>query len=177
MRSSGRSARLRMTIRPATKDDIPRVLEMVRRFVSETIYSEILGDAKHAGRVLELSIMLGVTFVAERTVYGPFDMPVPDYSLSAVYEPRPTTVGFICAIAATNPISGLLVCEELAWWVEPEHRGSPAGPKLLRSLEDWARQKGCHMLKMVAPAESPEVARFYEKRGLRPAETAYFKRL
>jgi GNAT superfamily N-acetyltransferase len=85
-------------------------------------------------------------------------------------------VGFIALVAAPHPISGEPVAEELAWWVEPSARRGRLSYYLLRSAEDWARQKGLSMLKMVAPSGST-VGAFYERLGYSPVETAYIKRL
>jgi GNAT superfamily N-acetyltransferase len=156
-------------IREATAADFSSILEMVGHFTREIpVYAEILGaDPAGARKVLELCQVHGAIYVVERE----------ELNADASRVEHAELVGFACVIAARNPISALMVGEELAWWIEPAHRGGPSAYKLLRSIEKWARQNGCHMLKMVAPAESPKVAAFYELLGYRPAETAYFIRL
>lgn len=69
--------------------------------------------------------------------------------------------------------------QELFWWVRPDKRGGPAGVRLLRELESWARAKGCTTLTMIClPAlkESP-AERVYQRSGYRAAERGYIKGL
>jgi len=75
-----------------------------------------------------------------------------------------------------EPVAQETIVDELMWWVEPAWRGSSAGPKLLRSLESWARQKGVRWIKMIAPVES-DVGKYYERIGYAALETSYLKRL
>jgi len=80
------------------------------------------------------------------------------------------------AVAITENLWGHgTIAEEVAWWVEPAHRGR-AGLKLLGAGEDWARQEGALVLRMVAPRGS-QIGTVYERRGYIPLESIYVLRL
>lgn len=69
--------------------------------------------------------------------------------------------------------------QEMFWWVRPEKRGGPAGVRLLRAIEQWARERSCTTLSMIClPAlkESP-AERVYQRTGYRASERSYIKRL
>jgi GNAT superfamily N-acetyltransferase len=76
--------------------------------------------------------------------------------------------------AVPHPVSGQDYAEELAWWVEPAHRGSSIGPRLLAAAEAWCVQNKLGVLKMVAPAAS-DVGAFYVRRGYTLVESVYQK--
>jgi len=145
------------SVRPATTDDALAIVEMALRFLRETPYGALLGDGNPLviGAVLSTLLAQGIVLVAERA-----GIPV----------------GFIAALAMQHPISGRMYGDEVAWWVEPEARNGRAGVMLLTALEEWARQEGLSLLKMVAPAES-QVGTFLHRRGYDAVETAYQKRL
>lgn len=97
-----------------------------------------------------------------------------------IARPADEVVGFVGAVLGPHLLTGDLCVEEVGWWVAPERRGSTLGPKLLRSLENWARHNGAVMLKMVAPVEPDgacPIGRFYARLGYVPIETAYLTRL
>jgi len=85
-------------------------------------------------------------------------------------------VGMLGIIVALHPVTGRPYADELAWWVNPAHRRGRVGPALLGRGEQWARQMGASMLKMVAPVDT-DVGRYYRKHGYDAVETAYVKRL
>lgn len=86
-------------------------------------------------------------------------------------------VGMLAIVASPHPFNGQIYADEVVWWVDPTARGSSlAGPKLLRAAEDWARERNCYMVKMVAPVGST-VGAFYERLGYTAIETAYAKPL
>ena len=59
----------------------------------------------------------------------------------------------------------------------PEARNGSIGPRLLASLHKWAAAKRLCFVKMVAPADTPDVADFYKTLGYEALETAFLKRL
>ena len=84
-------------------------------------------------------------------------------------------LGAIALIIGLHPVSGHRYADEIAWWIDPEHRGAlRAGPQLLVAAEDWAQGKGVSMIKMVEPLPS-RVGRFYLHHGYRAVETAHVK--
>ncbi len=93
-----------------------------------------------------------------------------------VAEDAGAIVGLIAAFPMEEPISRQTQLDELVWWVEPAYRRGSVGPRLLRALETWARQKGIKLCKMIAPVDTT-VGRFYERQGYVAIETSYIKRL
>jgi GNAT superfamily N-acetyltransferase len=144
-----------MRIREATTLDHRALVGMALRFLKTVSTYEFLRPSRdHISHLVDVVLDAGVILVAE----------VPD-----------AVVGAIALIATPHPVNGTPFADEVAWWVEPEHRGGlRAGPYLLGAAEDWALRQGCNMVKMVAPLPST-VGRFLEKRGYRAIEVAYVK--
>jgi GNAT superfamily N-acetyltransferase len=145
-------------IRTATKADQVRVLELVQHFLDTTSYGRILGlevgdRPEGAAQLFDHALEHGVVYLGERSAL---------------------IVGFIAIAAMIHPLTGIPEGCELAWWMEPEHRRGRLGYKLLGVAEDWTRQKGLRVLKMVAPAGS-DVGTFLEHMGYSPVETVFQK--
>lgn len=82
--------------------------------------------------------------------------------------------GFVAGITSKFPFGPDLVASEIAWWVDPEKRGSGLGLHLLQAFEYWAKEKaGCKMLSMVTLSEGLE--KLYLKQGYKLYERAYMK--
>lgn len=145
-----------MTIRPATLDDLPRIVEMAVRFLTETPYGALLppSPARLAAVAEQLITEVGVILVVEAW---------------------PTRlVGMLAIAFVEQPLTGDLYGDELAWWIEPEQRGSALAHKLLGVAEEWVLRKGGSGLKMVAPHGSP-IGTLYERKGFTAIETAYWR--
>jgi GNAT superfamily N-acetyltransferase len=142
----------RTVIRDATADDIPRLVEMGERFLTETVYRgrvavNPLAMARTVG--LLLASDLGTVFVSEQDGI---------------------VVGMIGLLLFENPITGEPTASELFWWVEPESRGH--GLRLLKRAEQWARDMGAARIHMIAPADT-DVGRLYQRCGYRVLETSW----
>jgi GNAT superfamily N-acetyltransferase len=140
-------------IRLAQASDIPRVVEMGRRFRSMTGYAKVL--AENPEKMTELAGQLvtqGGLLVSER-----------DGQI----------VGMLGFIVFPHFISGEITCNEAFWWVEPEHRGE--GVKLLREAERLAKQAGAKYMAMIAP--NSRVGNLYERMGYQYVESAYQRSL
>ena len=99
---------------------------------------------------------------------------------------------FICLVAETDRIVGIasgFVCpvyfnrghlsgEELFWWVSVD---APqfTGLRLLEALEGAARDRGClsWQMKSVDRLNGERMSKLYARRGYRPSEHSYIKRL
>ena len=150
-RRAGRAA-----VRSATVGDIDRLVAMGRRFITETPYGALLTPNEATMRqAAEVAVRHGVTLVAE--VGG-------------------VAVGMLIAFPIQDPYSGEWLLDEVAWWVEPEYRRGTLGPRMLRVLEQIARDRGIRSVKMIAPVGT-DVGRYYERHGYRAVETTYLKRL
>lgn len=144
-------------IRKGRPEDLERIVEMTGHFINQTNYSTLLKFMPKAVRE-----------IASRVI---------DHGVCLVAEEDGQVVGMLCAFLLVEPVSNQPMADELCWWVEPSARGSRSvGPRLLRSFENIARQKGAKLCKMVAPAGS-DVGTFYERIGYSPVETSYIKRL
>lgn len=122
-------------IRLATVADIPRMVEMGRRFRNESTYNKYLADNP------EKMAELGEKLVAV------------DGILVAEHDGKLT--GMLGYIVHEHFISGEKVAGEVFWWVEK--RGD--GLALLREMEKRARAVGAKYIQMIAPSQ--RVARLY----------------
>lgn len=103
-----------------------------------------------------------------------------DQQLLLVAEKDHELIGF--AAGATAPLMGNLdytVGTELAWWVQPAHRGGKLGIQLLKALEVAAKAAGCDFWGMLYMESSMpgNIKKIYQKMGYRLQETTYLKRL
>ena len=143
-------------IRHATPVDIPRILEMAERFINNSAYSNVLTFRVEAlERLADVVVgQLGAVLIATVPAGG--------------------SVAMFVVVALEDPLTGDRYAEEVAWWVEPEHRGGLIGPRLLAAAETWARENKCPVLRMRAPVGS-DVGAFYLRRGYTEVETIYVK--
>jgi GNAT superfamily N-acetyltransferase len=150
-------------IRPAAQDDVPRIVEMVAYFLDATPYGEWLRFEP-----LQLAALAANLIEFE---HGFLEVAVSDRTHDAGL-----VVGLLGGVLVPEPYSQQQIAEELVWWMAPDYRAGTDGPKLLRSFEEWARQHGAVLVKMVAPELSP-VGAFYRRSGYTAIEIAYAKRL
>lgn len=147
------------TIRRATLADGAGVLHIAHRFMSNSVYATVMSF--NADKMADVIALI-------------FSLPEDKACIFVALE-EDRIVGFIAGIG--GPASnGDLWVEEMAWYVDSDHRSGRLGYKLWGCLKDWGRQNGYLMLKMVAPHASP-VAGFYERAGGIPLETSYVFRL
>jgi GNAT superfamily N-acetyltransferase len=143
-------------IREATKQDFDDILRLSADFWLHTQFSEPF-NAEHTKNMVQLAH---------------------DHCLLAVVEIDSRVVGFCAGICA--PLMGsphAVAGTELAWWVDPEHRGGKNGIALLLFMEQLAKKAGVKYWNMVSMESSmPEqVGRMYEKMGYHKSETSYTK--
>ena len=144
-----------MTIRAATIADVPRLVEMGIRFITETRYAVLLPV-----NVAQLTaLMEELVSAAARTIL--------------VLERDGRLIGMLGLLAFTHPVSGEPVVSEVFWWVDPEARGD--GLRLLTAAEHWTVDQGAVLLQMIAP--TPAVERLYTRRGYVPVERLYQRRV
>lgn len=158
-------------IRAATAADAARVVEMSARFLETTRYGTIVtATREQLAQLTGLVLAHGVILVAEieRSWSSPHD------PSGFVWACDQTLVGMLAMVALPHPLTGEPFADELAWYVEPEHRRGTVGPRLLAAGEAWARAQGFSVVKMVAPAGG-DVGRFYARRGYVEVETVWQK--
>jgi GNAT superfamily N-acetyltransferase len=112
-----------MKIRVATKYDTPEICRMLRAYRSQTPWAR-LAQADNEPYIREILAHifagLGRIFIAER---------------------ESQVTGMLIAVKNNNIWDpSLRVIDELAYWVDPEHRGSRAGYQLIRAYQLWAEE-------------------------------------
>ena len=138
-------------IREAVAADIPRLVEMGRRFIRESSYRGRIGINPNALRQLMgkmVGLPSGVVFVSENDGKA---------------------IGMVGVHVYDHPMSGELFANELFWWVEPEERG--CGMKLKKRAEAWARAMGAVRIQMTAPND--RIAQVYRASGYYKLEELY----
>lgn len=99
--------------------------------------------------------------------------------LLCVAEEDGEIIGFAAGVQGRLLGNGSIkVGVEVAWWVDPSHRGG-VGIKLLKFIEKLARAQGIKYWTMVYMLSSmPEIVqKIYERLGYTAAEVSYIKRL
>ncbi|MET4199058.1 GNAT family N-acetyltransferase [Bradyrhizobium sp. LA6.12] len=82
--------------------------------------------------------------------------------------------GILLALAYEHQFGPVWISRESAWWIEPAHRGRSA-VAMLDAYEAWSREKRCRFVGMAGMGADPDVAKLYERRGYRRAETHFLK--
>lgn len=87
-------------------------------------------------------------------------------------------VGFVAGHCSINHMSGELIAEELAIWVEPEYRRCGAGDKLMDAFEHWASKeaRAAH-IRVTAQAglRMAGVVKWFKSRGFHEVEMVLSK--
>jgi GNAT superfamily N-acetyltransferase len=146
---------VKAVIREATDADTDRLVEMAVAFIAESRYAEVIATnpGKLAALVARL-LSIGTVIVA---------------AVGA------ELVGMIAIARVESLFGGRDYADEVAWWVEPEHRHGRIGPRLLFAAEAWAVAQDLGSIRMVAPSGS-DVGAFYERNGYEAIETTYLRR-
>lgn len=88
--------------------------------------------------------------------------------------------GFIIGMIFRCPFNQMVkMASELAWWVKPEFRQSSAGIKLLKALQDSAKENGAESLTMICleTINPDQVQGIYERMGYSQTERAFLRKL
>jgi GNAT superfamily N-acetyltransferase len=144
-------------IRPATLEDLPRLVEMGVHFATLTGYAALF--TVDPGRI-EVFLRRLIEIEDGDVLVSPDD--------------TGPLVGMCALMAYDHPFADLRMGSEIAWWVEPHARGR-RGLALLWAAERWAQAHGCTVMQMVAP--DAQVARLYEARGYTRVEQTFQRRL
>jgi GNAT superfamily N-acetyltransferase len=70
-----------------------------------------------------------------------------------------------------------LVVQELWWWLTPKSRGSGAGGKMFKQIEEWAKEHNASALFMIALEDSraKKMENLYVRAGFKPMERTFIK--
>lgn len=99
--------------------------------------------------------------------------------LVAVAEDHDRIIGFLGLFCEEHFFAKEKFCGDLAFYVEPEWRGTSAAPRLLRFGEGWAIGRGAREIRLgITTKINPDKAgSFYNKCGYLPLGLLYRKRL
>ncbi len=150
-----------MEIRRGRTGDVERLVELGAKFWEFTRYS-IMDDMKYSKEsvrqlLIELLTGSGYILVVEE------DGEIQGFGLM-VYYPLIWNRDVRCT-------------GELAYYLEPEMRGTGAGIKLLKDLEKVAKRKKIRYIAMISMDHSMDVGPLYERLGYTRTETTYTKAL
>jgi hypothetical protein len=148
-------------IRKATPFDMPALIALMRGYVSEAPLDVLKEDEFHDQphvQALLASLMAGRGFIL-----------IDDAGR-----------GFIAAVINSNVwCPSLMELHELAWWVQPEHRGGTLGGRLWKEFDLLAQDYlACGRAQVVCSStisNSPKIN--YMKRGYRLMQTTYSREL
>jgi hypothetical protein len=149
----------RGVIRPAVTGDIPKLVEMSKRFFDASGYSDI-------------------TEFDEFSMHATLSALIGNQNAVVLVVVKSIPVGMACALIYPFYFNaGHTTAQELFWWIDPEHRG--IGGNLLDAMAAGVKAKGALSLSMIALERlSPEKAgAIYERRGFRPSERSWIKKL
>lgn len=70
-----------------------------------------------------------------------------------------------------------LAVQELWWWLTPAARGSGAGGKMFKQIEQWAKERKASALFMIALEDSKakKMENLYIRAGFKPMERTFIK--
>lgn len=144
-------------IRLATIEDVPRIVELGRRFLQEGPYKDELADKPK-----------------EATKFAANMLTNPKGSV-LVAEQDGVLVGVIAFITMPHWFSGEVTATEMIWYVEPEHRAGGVAMRLMWASESLAKSLGATRMAFTAP--TPQVGELYTRFGYKMVEIAYQRSL
>lgn len=136
-------------MRPATASDIPAIVRLTRELHAVTDMRIPLDDgmvARFAGALINRDDALALV----------------------VGEP---VAGMLCASIERTPLSPVSLAVEHGWYCSRDARG--AGRGLLDVYLTWAREQGAWGARLSTPATAQFSGLALQRRGFRPAETAW----
>ncbi len=86
-------------------------------------------------------------------------------------------VGMLVGMVGSPVFSDDLIASELAWFIEPEYRGSRKALQLVYAYEEWARRMGCKNVSMSLLTALTDASKTYERLGYTKTEISYLKAL
>lgn len=153
-----------MTVRKATLKDIFDITVLLREFTREACehnMSRVKFDPEHVKLFIEACINVdnSEVFVFENS----------DQEIHGL---------MICAVSPSL-LSDELAAFEVFWYCDQKYRGSPAGIRLYKAYEEWAKAKGATTLNVsrIHGIEDDRMENLYSKLNLRKREIAYAKEI
>lgn len=104
-----------------------------------------------------------------------------DQGIMLVEEREGRIVGMICGVIFTWYFNSKYKSgQELFWYVKPEYRRTTVGVRLIKELEQRAKEKGCTTWIMISEYDMGNhdyMDNLYKRMGYRNYETGYIKDL
>lgn len=149
-------------IRPATIDDVPRLIQMGRKFHEEALADKGLGYAP-----LDL-IKYYITLM---------ESPIAIFLVADVEDKVVGSIGGM--IVPWNMDFSQLILMEQWWWVDPDYRGGKVALDLEEGFIQWGKDNGANRIIMVSIILDKEetVKRYYKRRGYKYLETHFIKEI
>ena len=142
-------------IREATLHDVPRIVELGRRFLADGPYKDQMDN-------LEQSMRFATSMIGNPK------------AAVLVSEQSSRVVGVLAFIIFPHYFTGQLTANEMIWYIEPEARKGGIGMRLMWAAERMAKAMGAVRMQFTAP--TVEVGKLYERfGGYHQVEVAYEK--
>jgi GNAT superfamily N-acetyltransferase len=148
-------------IRTATEDDMMDLYILGKQFLKESGNLELLG---WNGTKVQDSLFDAIT----REDFGVF-----------VLCNGVEVVGMLVCFVTPCFFSDTKQAVEIAWYVDPDHRGSKKAHEMIDHYEEWARELGavCVNMMNLEISKADKVAKMYERRGYTLAENTFVKEI
>ena len=149
-----------MIVRTATADDLPQYIELARMFhVASPMHNVIAFDDKGYSQFF----------------LNALEQPTVGIWLAEIDGEVVGIAGALLYPMYFSPNN--LVAQELWWWLTPKSRGSGAGAKMFKQIEDWAKDNGAAAVFMIALEDSraKKMEHLYARAGFRPMERTFIK--
>jgi hypothetical protein len=144
-----------MTLRLATHEDMPTILEMAEKFAASSPYGEFPQETEKLTALIE-------GLLRDR-----------NKGIIILYLVDGKPEGMIAGVLTEMVFSREGTTQELMWWVNPGHR-TRKSLSLKEAYEYWAKRVGAKYIMMSEPGDD-KVARYYERTGYRLTERAHLK--
>lgn len=148
-----------MTIRPATIDDLPYIINLAADMHAESRYRNLTFRADRLGHLA--AMMIG-----------------DDDGLVLVAEHQGDIVGgMIAQVMRNHWFAGEPVAYEYGVFIQPEHRGRMMGVTMVKRFVAWAEEKGAAMIDLAITTgiTAPRTGAIYEKLGFAKVGAIYSK--
>lgn len=145
-------------IREANIDDVDRIVELGMGFYNQSVWRERTDWNSDNVKMLVEGMIESPDFIIYVSVIDG------------------VIVGMIGAAISTIWYCGDSMIQELFWYVDPEYRNGE-GHKLLKTLENKAKDDNIKFILMIGLSETPLIDKYYERNGYVPSENMFLKEL
>lgn len=144
-------------IREATLEDVPRIVELGRKFIANGPYKDQLDNPAQADHIARWMIGNQKAKVLVAQMDG-------------------TIQGMIAFIIYPHYFTGQPTANEMIWYVEPEARAGGIAMRLMHAAESLAKEMGAIRMQFTAP--TAEIGKLYERWcGYHQVEISYERTL